>query len=114
MRKRIIQHKKSEIENLYLEGLTRDDISKKTGVSAGGVTGVIKELKDYTARDSGVQMSNPTGTMDTYKHGYVHNEKPRLQTCDTESDTSLQCDFWTHGHDGHRGHWNSVGHGTLH
>lgn len=46
MRKRISDWEKSEIADLYLQGLTRDEIAKKTGVSAGGVSGVIKEFTD--------------------------------------------------------------------
>jgi outer membrane murein-binding lipoprotein Lpp len=34
--------------DLYFQGLTRDEIAKKTGVSAGGVSGVIKEFIDCT------------------------------------------------------------------
>lgn len=32
--------------DLHLQGLTRDEIAKNTGVSAGGVSGVIKEFTD--------------------------------------------------------------------
>ena len=46
LRKRISDWEKSEIVNLHLQGLTRDEIVVKTGVSAGGVSGVIKEFTD--------------------------------------------------------------------
>ena len=46
LRKRISDREKSEIMDLHFQGLTRDEIAKKTGVSAGGVSGVIKEFTD--------------------------------------------------------------------
>ena len=46
MRKKISDREKSEVVDLHLQGLTRDEIAKKTGVSAGAVSGVIKEFTD--------------------------------------------------------------------
>lgn len=46
MGKSISDHKKSEIAKLYFQGLTRDGIAKRTRVSAGAVSGVIKEFTD--------------------------------------------------------------------
>ena len=46
MGKRLSDRKKSEIADLHFQGLTRDKIAKKTGVSAGAVSGVIKEFTD--------------------------------------------------------------------
>lgn len=46
MGKSLSDRKKSEIAELYFQGLTRDEIAKKTGVSAGAVSGVIREFTD--------------------------------------------------------------------
>jgi len=52
LRKRISDWEKSEIVDFYFQGLTRDEIAKKTGVSAGGVSGVIKEFTDCADSES--------------------------------------------------------------
>jgi len=46
LRNTISDQKRSEIIELYMRGWTRDDIAKKTGVSTGGVSGVIKEFTE--------------------------------------------------------------------
>jgi chromosome segregation ATPase len=50
--KRLSDRKKSEIANLHFQGLTRDEIAKKTRVSAGAVSGVIKEFTDCAVSTS--------------------------------------------------------------
>jgi len=52
LRKKISDWEKSEIVDLHLQGLTRDEIAKKTGISAGGVSGVIKEFTDCADSES--------------------------------------------------------------
>jgi len=46
LRRKISDREKSEIVDLHLQGLTRDQIAKKTGGSAGGVSGALKEFTD--------------------------------------------------------------------
>jgi len=46
LRNTISDQKRSEIIELYMRGWTRDDIAEKTGVSTGGVSGVIKEFTE--------------------------------------------------------------------
>ena len=67
LRKRISDWEKSEIVDLHLQGLTRDKIAKKTGVSAGGVSGVIKEFSDCADSSSTEEAAEEYGVVETVK-----------------------------------------------
>jgi len=63
--KSIPDWKKSEIVDLHLQGLTRDDIAKKTGVSAGAVSGVIKEFTERADSSSIEEAAEQYGVVET-------------------------------------------------
>ena len=46
MRRRLSDLERSKIVDLHLQGLTRDEVARKTGVSAGGVSGVIRKFTE--------------------------------------------------------------------
>lgn len=70
MRKKISDREKSEIVDLHLQGLTRDEIAKKTRVSAGAVSGVIKEFTDCadsTSTDEAAEEYDVAVTVETLR-----------------------------------------------
>jgi len=65
LRRRLSNLKKSEIVDLHLQGLTRDQVARKTRVSAGGVSGVIRGFIDYADSTSTEEAAEEYGVTET-------------------------------------------------